>query len=61
MNRAAIAFENARLYRSLQTEILERQQAETMLQDTNQRKDEFLAMRRTSCAIRSRRSAMQST
>ena len=44
VNRAAIAFENARLYRSLQTEILERQQAETMLQDINQRKDEFLAM-----------------
>jgi signal transduction histidine kinase len=43
-NRAAIAFENARLYRSLQTEIIERQQAETMLQETNQRKDEFLAM-----------------
>jgi signal transduction histidine kinase/DNA-binding response OmpR family regulator len=43
-NRAAIAFENARLYRSLQNEIAERQQAETMLQDINQRKDEFLAM-----------------
>ena len=43
-HRAATAFENARLYRSLQTEIVERQQAETMLQDINQRKDEFLAM-----------------
>lgn len=43
-SRAAIAFENARLYRALQSEIVERQQAQTMLQDINQRKDEFLAM-----------------
>lgn len=42
--RAAVAFENARLYRSLQAEVLERQQAETLLQEANQRKDEFLAM-----------------
>ena len=43
-SRAAIAFENARLYRSLQIEIDERSQAETRLQESNQRKDEFLAM-----------------
>jgi signal transduction histidine kinase/DNA-binding response OmpR family regulator len=43
-NRAAIAFENARLYRSLQTEIDERRRAETRLQEANRRKDEFLAM-----------------
>jgi signal transduction histidine kinase len=42
--RAAIAFENARLYRSLQTEIVERRQAEARLRESNQRKDEFLAM-----------------
>lgn len=42
--RAAVAFENARLYRSLQTEVLERQQAQAQLQEANQRKDEFLAM-----------------
>lgn len=44
VSRAAIAFENARLYRSLQTEILERREAEKKLQDSNRRKDEFLAM-----------------
>jgi signal transduction histidine kinase/DNA-binding response OmpR family regulator len=43
-SRAAVAFENARLYRSLQVEIVERRQAERRLQDSNQRKDEFLAM-----------------
>lgn len=43
-SRAAIAFENARLYRSLQSEILERRHAEKKLRDSNQRKDEFLAM-----------------
>jgi signal transduction histidine kinase len=42
--RAAIAFENARLYRSLQVEIVERRQAEAKLRESNQRKDEFLAM-----------------
>ena len=42
--RAAIALENARLYRSLQTEIVERRQAETRLQEASRRKDEFLAM-----------------
>ncbi|HET9645268.1 MAG TPA: response regulator [Burkholderiaceae bacterium] len=43
-NRAAIAFDNARLYRSLQSEIEERRQAEARLRDVNRRKDEFLAM-----------------
>ncbi|HEX6704923.1 MAG TPA: response regulator [Albitalea sp.] len=43
-SRAAIAFENAHLYRSLQSEIIERRAAETELQEANQRKDEFLAM-----------------
>lgn len=43
-SRAAIAFENARLYRSLQLEIDERRAAEAKLQQSNQRKDEFLAM-----------------
>jgi signal transduction histidine kinase/DNA-binding response OmpR family regulator len=42
--RAAIAFENARLYRSLQAEIVERKQAERELQLSSRRKDEFLAM-----------------
>jgi signal transduction histidine kinase len=42
--RAAIAFENARLYRSLQNEIVERRQAQARLQEANRRKDEFLAM-----------------
>ena len=42
--RAATAFENARLYRSLQNEIVERRAAEAELQAANQRKDEFLAM-----------------
>jgi signal transduction histidine kinase/DNA-binding response OmpR family regulator len=42
--RAAVAFENARLYRNLQAEVLERQQTEALLQKADQRKDEFLAM-----------------
>ena len=42
--RAAIAFENARLYRRLQDEIVERRQAQARLQEASQRKDEFLAM-----------------
>ncbi|MED5618923.1 hybrid sensor histidine kinase/response regulator [Ideonella sp. BN130291] len=42
--RAAIAFENARLYRTLEVEIDERRQAEARLRESNQRKDEFLAM-----------------
>jgi signal transduction histidine kinase len=41
---AAMAFENARLYRTLEAEIDERRQAQTKLQLSNQRKDEFLAM-----------------
>jgi signal transduction histidine kinase/DNA-binding response OmpR family regulator len=43
-DRAAIAFENARLYRSLEAEIVERRQAQDSLLQLNQRKDEFLAM-----------------
>ena len=43
-SRAAIAFENAHLYRSLQAEIVERRQAEHKLKMSNRRKDEFLAM-----------------
>jgi len=42
--RAAIALENARLYRSLQLEIEERRDIEAKLHASNQRKDEFLAM-----------------
>jgi len=42
--RAAIALDNARLYRSLKREITRSRQAEEELQDANQRKDEFLAM-----------------
>ena len=42
--RAANAFENARLYRNLQSEIVERRAAEAELQEASQRKDEFLAM-----------------
>ena len=42
--RAAAAFENVRLYESLQTEIAERRAAEAALQESNRRKDEFLAM-----------------
>jgi signal transduction histidine kinase/DNA-binding response OmpR family regulator len=43
-SRAAISFENARLYQSLQSEIVERRAAEAELKQVNQRKDEFLAM-----------------
>ena len=43
-DRAAIAFENARLYRSLQVEIEERCAAEDKLKASSRRKDEFLAM-----------------
>lgn len=43
-SRAAIAFENAHLYLSLQREILKSRQAEEKLQESNRRKDEFLAM-----------------
>ena len=42
--RAAIAFENARLYGALQAEIVERRQAEAELLQASHRKDEFLAM-----------------
>ena len=42
--RAAVAFENASLYSSLQRQIEERRAAEASLQQANQRKDEFLAM-----------------
>jgi signal transduction histidine kinase/DNA-binding response OmpR family regulator len=43
-SRAAIAFENAHLYLSLQREILKSRQAEEQLQEESRRKDEFLAM-----------------
>ena len=42
--RAASAFENMRLYASLQTEIVERRTAEHELREASRRKDEFLAM-----------------
>lgn len=42
--RAATALENARLYESLQLEIVERRTAEAQLQEASRRKDEFLAM-----------------
>jgi signal transduction histidine kinase/DNA-binding response OmpR family regulator len=42
--RAAAALENATLYGSLQSEIVERRAAETELQEAGRRKDEFLAM-----------------
>ena len=42
--RAAIAFENARLYGALQAEIVERRQVEAELLQASHRKDEFLAM-----------------
>jgi signal transduction histidine kinase len=42
--RAAIALENARLYSSLEREIVRSREAEERLQDASQRKDEFLAM-----------------
>jgi signal transduction histidine kinase len=44
VSRAAIALDNARLYSSLQHEIVRSRQAEEELQDVNRRKDEFLAM-----------------
>ncbi|MEA3195227.1 MAG: hypothetical protein QOD26_3560 [Betaproteobacteria bacterium] len=44
VGRSAIALDNARLYRSLQREIVRSKQAEEELQDSNRRKDEFLAM-----------------
>jgi signal transduction histidine kinase len=44
VGRAAIALDNARLYRSLKREITRSRAAETELQDANRRKDEFLAM-----------------
>lgn len=43
-SRAAIALDNARLYSSLQREIVRSRAAEESLQDANRRKDEFLAM-----------------
>ncbi|MEJ8851368.1 response regulator [Variovorax rhizosphaerae] len=42
--RAASAFENVRLYGVLQREVRERMAAQEELQDSNRRKDEFLAM-----------------
>src|SRR6266404_5508302 len=42
--RAAIALDNAQLYRSLEREIARSREAEEELQDANRRKDEFLAM-----------------
>jgi signal transduction histidine kinase len=44
VGRAAIALENARLYSSLEREIVRSREAEERLQDASQRKDEFLAM-----------------
>ena len=44
IERSAIALENARLYRNLQMEIEERRGVEALLQNSNRRKDEFLAM-----------------
>ncbi len=41
---AAAALENAHLYESLQSEIVERRAAEVELQESSRRKDEFLAM-----------------
>jgi signal transduction histidine kinase/DNA-binding response OmpR family regulator len=43
-SRAAIAFENARLYGSLKREMARSKEAEERLQLANRRKDEFLAM-----------------
>jgi signal transduction histidine kinase/CheY-like chemotaxis protein len=43
-SRAAVALENASLYGSLQSEIVERRAAEMELQEAGRRKDEFLAM-----------------
>ena len=44
--RAAVAFENAELFRRLQVENAERVAAEAKLQEASRRKDEFLAMLR---------------
>jgi len=44
VGRAAIALDNARLYQSLEREIARSREAEARLQDSSQRKDEFLAM-----------------
>ncbi len=43
-SRAAMALDNAGLYRNLQREIARSRQAEEELQDASRRKDEFLAM-----------------
>jgi signal transduction histidine kinase/DNA-binding response OmpR family regulator len=43
-SRAAVAFENSQLYSTLQVEIAERLAAQTELQESNRRKDQFLAM-----------------
>ena len=44
VGRAAIALDNARLYQSLEREIVRSREAEERLQDESRRKDEFLAM-----------------
>ena len=44
VSRAAMAFENAKLFWSLKREIEKTRAAEEKLQDANRRKDEFLAM-----------------
>jgi signal transduction histidine kinase/DNA-binding response OmpR family regulator len=44
VDRAAVALDNARLYRNLQLEIEERRVVEAELQASSRRKDEFLAM-----------------
>ena len=44
VDRAAVALDNARLYRNLQLEIEERRAVEVQLQASSRRKDEFLAM-----------------
>jgi signal transduction histidine kinase/DNA-binding response OmpR family regulator len=44
MSRAAIAFDNAELYRNLKREMLRSKEAEEKLQEASRRKDEFLAM-----------------
>jgi signal transduction histidine kinase/DNA-binding response OmpR family regulator len=43
-DRAAVAFATASLYGALQVEIAERRQAESRLEESSRRKDEFLAM-----------------
>ena len=44
VGRAAIAFDNARLYSSLKREMARSKEAEEKLQEASRRKDEFLAM-----------------